>query len=98
MQVAIYLAGEITQVKESIPWVRCASGNVSNQNRAAPLLLSFQEQKAAALSEPAVAAPAIAPASEAAPAVAAGAGIVNCSCWMATPSAPSSVFSSSFVD
>ena len=22
------LAGEITQVKESIPWVRCASGNV----------------------------------------------------------------------
>ena len=24
-----YLAGEITQVKESIPWVRCASGNVS---------------------------------------------------------------------
>ena len=29
MQVAIYLAGEITQVKESIPGVRCASGNVS---------------------------------------------------------------------
>ena len=29
MQVALYLAGEITQVKESIPWVRCASGNVS---------------------------------------------------------------------
>ena len=29
MQVAFYLAGEITQVKESIPWVRCASGNVS---------------------------------------------------------------------
>ena len=28
MQVAFYLAGEITQVKESIPWVRCASGNV----------------------------------------------------------------------
>ena len=27
-QVAFYLAGEITQVKESIPWVRCASGNV----------------------------------------------------------------------
>ena len=23
-----YLAGEITQVKEPIPWVRCASGNV----------------------------------------------------------------------
>ena len=28
MQVALYLAGEITQVKESISWVRCASGNV----------------------------------------------------------------------
>ena len=28
MQVALYLAEEITQVKESIPWVRCASGNV----------------------------------------------------------------------
>ena len=26
MQMAFYLAGEITQ--ESIPWVRCASGNV----------------------------------------------------------------------
>ena len=28
MQVAFYLAGEITQVIDSIPWVRCASGNV----------------------------------------------------------------------
>ena len=28
MQVAFFVAGEITQVKESIPWVRCASGNV----------------------------------------------------------------------
>ena len=28
MQVAFYLAGEITQVKEAILWVRCASGNV----------------------------------------------------------------------
>ena len=28
-QVAFYLAGEITQVIDSIPWVRCASGNVS---------------------------------------------------------------------
>ena len=28
MQVAFYFAGEITQVKESIPWVHCASGNV----------------------------------------------------------------------
>ena len=30
-QIWPYLAGEITQVKESIPWVRCASGNVSSQ-------------------------------------------------------------------
>ena len=30
MEVAFFLlAGEITQVKEAIPWVRCASGNVS---------------------------------------------------------------------
>jgi len=28
MQVAFYLAGEITQVIDSIPWVRCASCNV----------------------------------------------------------------------
>ena len=29
MQVAFFLlAGEITQVEEAIPWVRCASGNV----------------------------------------------------------------------
>ena len=28
MQVTFFLAGEITQVEESIPWVRCASGNV----------------------------------------------------------------------
>ena len=28
MQVAFFLAGEISQVIESIPWVRCASGNV----------------------------------------------------------------------
>ena len=27
-QVTFYLAGEITQVIDSIPWVRCASGNV----------------------------------------------------------------------
>ena len=24
-----FLAGEITQVKEALPWVRCTSGNVS---------------------------------------------------------------------
>ena len=28
--MTLYLAGEITQVKEPIPWVRCASGNVYN--------------------------------------------------------------------
>ena len=28
MQVAFYFAGEITQVSDAIPWVRCASGNV----------------------------------------------------------------------
>ena len=28
MQVAFYFAGEITQVLDAIPWVRCASGNV----------------------------------------------------------------------
>ena len=28
MQVEFYLAGEITQVTDSITWVRCASGNV----------------------------------------------------------------------
>ena len=27
-EFALFLAGEITQVLESIPWVRCASGNV----------------------------------------------------------------------
>ena len=31
MQVALYLAEEKTQVKEAIPWVRCASGNVYPQ-------------------------------------------------------------------
>ena len=28
MQVAFFLSGEMTQVIESIPWVRCASGNI----------------------------------------------------------------------
>ena len=28
MQVAFFLAEEIARVKESIPWVRCAAGNV----------------------------------------------------------------------
>ena len=33
MQVAFFLlAEEITQVKEAIPWVRCASGNVLEKN------------------------------------------------------------------
>ena len=32
MQVAFFLlVGEIIQVKEAIPWVRCASGNVSSK-------------------------------------------------------------------
>ena len=30
MQVAFSLAGEITQVLDALPWVRCASGNVYN--------------------------------------------------------------------
>ena len=30
MQVAFFLVGEINQVIESIPWVRCASDNVQN--------------------------------------------------------------------
>ena len=30
--MAFYLAGKITQVKESIPWVRCASGNVLKES------------------------------------------------------------------
>ena len=32
MQVAFYLAREITQVLDAIPWVRCASGNVWRKN------------------------------------------------------------------
>ena len=28
--LSFFLAGEITQVLESIPWIRCASGNVSS--------------------------------------------------------------------
>ena len=32
MEVAFILAGEITQVKESISWVRFASGNVLMNN------------------------------------------------------------------
>ena len=35
MQVAFYLAGEIPQVLDAIPWVRCASGNVFYQILAA---------------------------------------------------------------
>ena len=33
MQVAFYLAGEITQVLDAIPCVRCASGNVFHSFR-----------------------------------------------------------------
>ena len=36
MQVEFYLAGEITQVIDSIPWDRCASGNVSAEARRPP--------------------------------------------------------------
>ena len=32
MQVAFYFAGEINQVLDAIPWVRCASGNVFQEN------------------------------------------------------------------
>ena len=43
VQVAFYLAGEITQVIDSIPWVRCASGNVYGKQvdlgRICPFLL-----------------------------------------------------------
>ena len=30
-EFSFFLAGEITQVMDSIPWVRCASANVSSQ-------------------------------------------------------------------
>ena len=30
MEVAFYLAREMTQVLDAIPWVHCASGNVFN--------------------------------------------------------------------
>ena len=40
MQVAFYLAGEITQVIDSIPWVRCASGNVCFKTSQTFLLVS----------------------------------------------------------
>ena len=39
MQVAFYFAGEITQVLDAIPWVRCASGNVF---RGFPIILTFR--------------------------------------------------------
>ena len=32
MQVTFSFAGELTQVLDAIPWVRCASGNVSFQD------------------------------------------------------------------
>ena len=42
MQVAFHLAGEITQVLDAIPWVRCASGNVSDDDdRATKAVYSF---------------------------------------------------------
>ena len=36
-EVAFYLAGEITQVLDAIPWVRCASGNVFLQKPTSPV-------------------------------------------------------------
>ena len=45
MQVAFYSAGEITQVKESIPWVRCASGNVYSIFYQKPFVIIFAEIK-----------------------------------------------------
>ena len=41
MQVVFYLAGEITQFKESISWVRCASGNVLLLNLSKSLTLKI---------------------------------------------------------
>ncbi len=45
MQVAFHLAGEITQVLDAIPWVRCASGNVSWQVHNFDMLLHFCQVK-----------------------------------------------------
>ena len=45
MQVAFYLSGEITQVKESIPWVRCASGNVFLMNEYPNMFVSTKLYK-----------------------------------------------------
>ena len=39
MQVKFYLAGEITQVMDSIPWVRCASGNVLFMTEKVPMMI-----------------------------------------------------------
>ena len=41
MQVAFYLAGEITQVIDSIPWVRCASGNVCVREGTQNIIVCF---------------------------------------------------------
>ena len=43
MQVTFCLAGEITQVKEPIPWVRCASGNVSGFQKTCKMLNSLSQ-------------------------------------------------------
>ena len=37
-----YLAGEIAQVIDSIPWVRCASGNVLNGGQVVLFLHGFK--------------------------------------------------------
>ena len=41
MQVALYLAEEITQIKEAISRVRCASGNVWRQRHGHRILVEF---------------------------------------------------------
>ena len=43
MQVEFYLAEEITQVIDSIPWVRCASDNVFCHKRKTSFLTSEKE-------------------------------------------------------
>ena len=45
MQVEFYLAGEITQVINSIPWVRCASGNVYSDGRAHDAAMPHERMK-----------------------------------------------------
>ena len=45
MQVAFYLAGEVTQVLDAIPWVRCASGNVLKTSREEDVIETLQKKR-----------------------------------------------------